>query len=58
MDELINPVLEKGGVVVCDRFTDATAAYQGYARGLQLKTIEMLSAIATNGRKAGHYAGA
>jgi len=51
MNELIEPVLEKGGVVVCDRFTDATAAYQGYARGLQLKTIEMLSAIATGGRK-------
>ena len=49
MDELINPVLEGGGVVVCDRFTDATAAYQGYARGLQLKTIDMLSAIATGG---------
>ena len=51
MNEMIEPVLESGGVVVCDRFTDATAAYQGYARGLHLKTIDMLSAIATGGRK-------
>lgn len=51
MSESIEPALERGGVVVCDRFTDATAAYQGYARGLQLKVIGMLSAIATDGRK-------
>lgn len=51
MDEVINPLLERGGIVVCDRFTDATAAYQGYARGLQLKLIDTLSAIATDGRK-------
>jgi len=51
INELIEPVLERGGVVVCDRFTDATAAYQGYARGLDLMLIKTLSAIATGGRK-------
>ena len=32
--ETIRPALEKGAVVLCDRFADATMAYQGYGRGL------------------------
>ena len=51
MDEVIEPHLGRGGVVVCDRFTDATAAYQGYARGLDLEVIEILSRISTRGRE-------
>ena len=36
---IIKPALEKGSVVVCDRFFDATVAYQGYAAGLSLSMI-------------------
>ena len=32
--DVIGPGLEKGNVVVCDRFTDSTLAYQGYGRGI------------------------
>lgn len=39
ISERIIPALEAGKVVVCDRFFDATTAYQGYARGLDLSSI-------------------
>lgn len=42
IQEEIRPRLEAGQWVVCDRFTDATYAYQGYARGLPLEQIEHL----------------
>lgn len=40
MSERIIPSLAAGHVVICDRFFDATTAYQGYARGLDISTIE------------------
>ena len=49
--EVIEPALKYGCAVVCDRFSDATEAYQGHARGLGLETIEALTSIATAGRK-------
>lgn len=49
VDTVIRPALERGEVVVCDRFFDSTTAYQGHGRGLPLDTIEMLNAIATSG---------
>lgn len=42
LDEKILPELARGGCVVSDRFTDATYAYQGYARGLNLDWISQL----------------
>ncbi len=42
IDELIEPELRKGSVLLCDRFHDATVAYQCYGRGLSLDTIRML----------------
>ncbi len=47
--EVIKPALAAGKIVICDRFTDATAAYQGYGRSLDLDLIENLSRLATEG---------
>lgn len=43
VDGLIRPALEKGQWVICDRFTDATIAYQGYGRGVDLEQILALA---------------
>jgi dTMP kinase len=43
LDNLIQPALARGEWVVCDRFTDATRAYQGYGRGMDLSWIEQLA---------------
>jgi len=51
IDEVIAPALEKGEWVVCDRYCDATLAYQGYGRGLDLEKIQELNHIATGGLK-------
>lgn len=47
--ETIEPAIERGACVLCDRFTDATQAYQGAGRGLDPDLIEMLNRIATGG---------
>jgi dTMP kinase len=44
VENLIRPALERGEWVICDRFTDATRAYQGYGRALDLGWIEQLAA--------------
>lgn len=46
MQKVIVPHLEKGGVVICDRFADSTTAYQGYARGWSLELINDMHEIA------------
>lgn len=47
--EVIWPALEAGRIVVCDRYTDSTLAYQGYGRGLSLRLIRSLDRIMTGG---------
>lgn len=47
--DVIKPALESGKVVICDRFTDSTIVYQGYGRGLDLKSIECVNQMATSG---------
>jgi dTMP kinase len=47
----LNPALAKGSLVLCDRYTGSTVAYQGYGRGLDLGLIDQLNAIATGGLK-------
>lgn len=47
--EVIRPALDAGRVVLCDRFSDATLAYQGYGRGLSIATIRELDGIVTAG---------
>ena len=45
----IIPALKTGAIVVSDRFADASVAYQGYGRELDLTLIQQLNAMATNG---------
>ena len=44
--EVIRPALAAGQVVVCDRYTDSTVAYQGYGRGLDTTLLQNLNAVA------------
>ena len=46
--EVIRPALERGAVVLCDRFTDATLAYQGFGRLLDLDRLRGLNAWVTD----------
>jgi len=46
---VIKPALERGEIVLCDRFTDSTIAYQGFGLGLPLEWLMQLNNIATNG---------
>ncbi len=46
---MIRPALEAGQWLICDRFADATTAYQGYARGQDLAFIQQLNQLATQG---------
>ncbi|MFA0783300.1 dTMP kinase [Fervidibacter sacchari] len=47
--KVIKPALERGEIVLCDRFTDSTIAYQGFGLGLPLEWLMQLNNIATNG---------
>lgn len=49
VEELILPALKDGKVVLCDRFVDASYAYQGYGRGIDLGIIETLNRLVTKG---------
>ena len=50
IDTIVNPAVEKGKIVLCDRHIDSTVAYQGYGRGLDLERINKLNLLATDGR--------
>ncbi|MEW6618710.1 MAG: dTMP kinase [bacterium] len=47
IEEVIKPALAAGKIVICDRFIDATMAYQGYGRGLNKDLIQKLNAVVT-----------
>lgn len=49
--EVIRPALASGKIVLCERYADASLAYQGYGRGLPLSDIRRLNRIATGGLK-------
>ncbi len=49
VDQCILPALRAGKIVLCDRFTDSTLAYQGYARGLGAESVLALDRIACQG---------
>jgi dTMP kinase len=48
---VIEPALKDNIIVLCDRYTDSTVAYQGYARGFSLEQLEYLNNFATKGLK-------
>jgi dTMP kinase len=49
VDEIIQPALKKGQIVLCDRFLDSTIVYQGYGFGVDLKFIKFLGRFVTDG---------
>ena len=49
VDEVIRPALDRGAIVVCDRFSDSTLAYQGYGGGLDPSALRRLADWATGG---------
>jgi dTMP kinase len=49
VEQCLKPALQQGCLVLCDRYTDSTVAYQGYGRGLDRALIDQLNAIATGG---------
>ena len=49
--EVIQPSLERGKVVISDRYADSTTAYQGYGRGLDLEMVKAANNAATQGLK-------
>ena len=51
IDIIVKPAVTEGKIVLCDRHTDSTVAYQGYGRGLDLDRINKLNTLATNGMK-------
>lgn len=48
-DEIIRPAIDSGKVVICERYTDASVAYQGFGRNIDKKIIFNLNEIATSG---------
>src|SRR5579862_6942637 len=49
--ETIEPALAAGEIVLCDRFTDSTCAYQGRGRGVPLELIDQIDLLATGRRR-------
>jgi dTMP kinase len=49
VESVIKPHLDRGDIVLCDRFTDSTIAYQGYGRGFDRSEIDRVNQLATGG---------
>lgn len=49
VEEVINPALKSGIIVICDRFFDSTTAYQGFGREISIDVIDAINKYATNG---------
>ena len=47
--QVIRPLLKKKGVILCDRFSDASIAYQGYGRKIDPRLVDLLNQIASKG---------
>lgn len=51
IEQLIKPAVNQGKIVICDRHTDSTIAYQGYGRGKDIDELTYLNNLATSGMK-------
>ena len=51
IEVIVNPAIKQGKIVLCDRHTDSSVAYQGYGRGLDIEQIKFLNNLATGGRQ-------
>jgi len=51
IEEVIQPNLQSGKVVICDRYTDSTVSYQSYGRGLDIELVRYINDTATRGIK-------
>ena len=51
IDTIVKPAVEEGKIVLCDRHTDSTIAYQGYGRGEDIEKLTALNNIATSNFK-------
>ena len=51
IDIIVKPAIENGTIVLCDRHTDSTIAYQGFGRGVDLERLKTLNNLATSGFK-------
>ena len=49
--EKLKPAIERGEIVISDRYSDSTTAYQGYGRGFDLKLLDQLNHLASDGVK-------
>ena len=49
LNTVIRPALEKGNIVVCDRYDASTFAYQGYGRGMDLDFLKTVNSFVTDG---------
>jgi len=50
IDKLVNPSVKEGKIVLCDRHTDSTIAYQGYGRGVDIEQLNVLNSLAVGNR--------
>lgn len=51
VDIIVTPAIKQGKIVLCDRHTDSSVAYQGYGRGLDIEQIKALNNLATGGKQ-------
>ena len=51
VSEVILPAVAAGKIVLCDRFTDSTLAYQGYGRGMDLALLRQFNSVADGGTR-------
>ena len=58
VEELLGPLLQRGAVVLLDRFVDSSLAYQGGGRALGVEQVRGINAFATGGRRARPHAAA